>query len=100
MNKKFSAIDVDTIGKFIELDDNFLDDIMGINGTNLKKDLLAQRHVPVLDYYNLPPPKSIGNGTTTIKDISSRDEIKKVIFFLAQKISARMIKHKVKWQIF
>lgn len=96
LNKKFSAIDVDTIGKFVELDDQFLDNIMGINGTNLKKDLLAQRHVPVLDYYNLPPPKSIGNGTTTIKDISSRNEIKKVIFFLAQKISARMIKHKVK----
>ena len=96
LNKKFSAISIDTIEKFVELDDDFLDNVMGINGIRLKQDLLGERDVPVLDYYNLPPPKSIGNGTTTIKDISSREEIKKVIFFLAQKISARMIKHKVK----
>lgn len=96
LNKRFIAIGVDTIGKFVQLEDSLLDNMMGINGTNLKKDLLGQRDLPVLDYYNLPPPKSIGNGTTTIKDISSREEIKKVVHFLAQKISSRMIKHKVK----
>lgn len=96
LNKRFSSIGVDTIGKFVALEDNYLDSVMGINGTNLKKDLLAQRYVPVLDYYNLPPPKSIGNGTTTIRDISSREDVKKVIYFLAQKVSTRMIKHKVK----
>lgn len=96
LNKRFTSIGVDTIGKFVALDDDYLDSVMGINGTNLKKDLLAERNIPVLDYYHLPPPKSIGNGTTTIKDISSRNEVKKVVYFLAQKVSARMIKHKVK----
>lgn len=96
LNKRFSAIGVDTIGKFVELEDDYLNNVMGINGTNLKQDLKGERYVPVLDYYNLPPPKSVGNGTTTIKDISSREEVKKVIYFLAQKVSSRMIKHKVK----
>lgn len=96
LNKRFSAIGIDTVGKFVALEDKFLDSVMGINGTNLKQDLLGLRDVPVLDYYNLPPPKSVGNGTTTIKDISSREEIKKVIYFLAQKVSSRMVKHKVK----
>lgn len=96
LEKKFSSISVNTIGEFVALEDDYLDSIMGINGTNLKLDLLGVRDVPVLDYYHLPPPKSIGNGTTTIKNISSREDVKKVVAFLAQKISSRMIKHKVK----
>lgn len=96
LNNRFSAIGIQTIGQFVELDDEYLDSVMGINGTNLKHDLLGERDVPVLNYYNLPPPKSIGNGTTTIRDISSRSEVQKVIYFIAQKISSRMIKHNVK----
>ena len=95
LEKKFSAININTIGDFVSLDDEFLKNLMGINGTNLKKDLLGLREVPVLDYYHIPPPKSIGNGTTTIKDITRRDDIEKVITFLAQKVSRRMINHKV-----
>ena len=37
----------------------------------------------------------IGNGTTTIRDILTREEVKKTIYFLAEKVSARMIKHGV-----
>lgn len=96
LEKRFTAIGVNTIGDFVMLEDEYLDSVMGVNGTNLKKDLKAERYVPVLDYYHLPPPKSVGNGTTTIQNISSHEEIKKVIYFLAQKISARMIKHQVK----
>ncbi len=95
LEKKFSSIGIKTIGDFVKLDDFVLDNMMGINGTNLKQDLLGKRFVPVLDYYKLPPPKSIGNGTTTIRDISSRKDVEKVIYFLAQKISSRMIRHKV-----
>ena len=95
LEKKFSQIGIKTIEDFVNLDDSFLDNIMGINGTNLKADLLALRDVPVLDYYKLPPPKSIGNGTTTIRDITNRKEIEKVVFFLAQKVSSRMVRHNV-----
>ncbi len=95
LEKKFSAIDIKTIGDFVKLEDDYLKSIMGINGTNLKEDLLGVRLNPVLDYYTLPPPKSIGNGTTTINNISSRKEVEKVIYFLAQKISVRMIRHNV-----
>lgn len=95
LEKKFSQISIKTIGDFVQLEDSFLDNLMGINGINLKLDLLALRNVPVLDYYKLPPPKSIGNGTTTIKDIKTKKEIEKVIYFLAQKVSSRMVRHNV-----
>lgn len=96
LEKKFNSIDVQTIGDFVKLDDDFLQDLMGINGLRLKQDLLGERKNEVLDYYKLPPPKSIGNGTTTTSDIISKEDITKVVYFLAQKISKRMIRHKVK----
>ncbi len=96
LEKKFNSIDVKTIGDFVKLEDDFLQDLMGINGLRLKQDLLGERKTEVLDYYKLPPPKSIGNGTTTTSDIISREDITKVVYFLAQKISKRMIRHKVK----
>lgn len=96
LERRFSSIGVNTIGEFVKLDDSYLKSVMGINGTNLKEDLLALRHVPVLDYYKLPPPKSIGNGTTTTSDIRTPAEVEKVIHFLAQKVSSRMIRHNVK----
>ena len=96
LEKKFNSIDVKTIGDFVKLEDDFLQDLMGINGLRLKQDLLGERKNDVLDYYKLPPPKSIGNGTTTTSDIISKEDITKVVYFLAQKISKRMIRHKVK----
>ena len=96
LEKKFHSIDVNTIGDFVLLDDSYLQNLMGITGVRLKEDLLGIRDEPVCDYYSLPPPKSIGNGTTTLRDIVDRDEVKKVLYFLAEKVSYRMIKHKVK----
>ena len=95
LEKKFSSIDVKTIGDFVKLEDAFLSHLMGINGTNLKKALLGENIDEVADYYALPPPKSVGNGTTTIEDIIKRKDIEKVVYFLAEKVSSRLIKHKV-----
>lgn len=95
LEKKFSSIDVKTIGDFAKLEDAFLSHLMGINGTNLKKALLGEIIDEVADYYALPPPKSVGNGTTTIEDIIKRKDIEKVVYFLAEKVSSRLIKHKV-----
>ena len=95
LEKKFNSIDVHTIGDFVKLEDNYLQDLMGINGVRLKQDLLGERFVPVTDYYSLPPPKSIGNGTTTLNDIIKREDIIKVAFFLIEKISKRLINHVV-----
>ena len=68
---------------------------MGITGIRLKEDLLGKRCEKVLDFFLLPPPKSIGNGATATYDIVKREDIKKMISFLSEKVSFRMIKHKV-----
>ena len=96
LEKKFSSIDINYIGDFVKLEDDYLDNLMGITGIKLKQNLLGNSIENVADYYSLPPPKSIGNGTTMIKDIVTREDVKKVVYFLAEKVSYRMIKHKVK----
>lgn len=93
LETKFNKMNIKTIGEFTELDDKFLQDLMGITGVYLKQNLLGLREEKVLNYYQLPPPKSIGNGTTTLRDITSRDKINSTIHFLAEKVSARLIKH-------
>ena len=95
LEKKFSSISIETIGDFVKLEERYLENLMGINGLRLKQDLLGVREEKVADYYSLPAPKSIGNGTTTLKDIMDRRDVEKVIYFLAEKISYRIIKHKV-----
>ena len=95
LEKKFASIEVKTIGDFVMLEDDYLTHLMGINGTRLKDALLGKNVDKVANYYTLPPPKSIGNGTTTIIDIIKRNDIEKVVYFLAEKVSARLIKHQV-----
>lgn len=92
LEKKFSKMNIKTIGDFVTLSDSFLQEVMGKTGIELKADLLGVRESHVQNYYTLPPPKSIGNGTTTIRDILTRAEIEKTIYFLAEKVSARLIK--------
>lgn len=93
LEKKFNQMNVHLIGEFVELPDAFLKELMGITGPELKADLLGERIPQVLNYYELPPPKSMGNGTTTLQDIRTREDMKATIFFLAEKVSVRLIQH-------
>lgn len=91
LEKKFRLINVQTIGEFCALDKEFIRSLMGITGVRLLENLLGSEDEQVQNYFTLTPPKSIGNGTTTVKDITSRDEIEKVLAFLAEKVSKRLI---------
>ena len=94
LEQKFTKMNVLTIGDFVQLDDNFLKKSTNITCVELKHKLLSDFDEKVTSYYSLPAPKSIGNGTTTIKDIITRQEIEKVICFLAEKVSSRLINEK------
>ncbi len=90
LTKKFEKMNVLTIGDFVGLKEDFLQKIMGKTGVELRAKLSGQLVEPVACYFNLAPPKSIGNGTTTILDIQSREDINKVVSYLSEKISTRM----------
>lgn len=91
LEKKFKLININTIGEFCNLSKNYINSLMGKTGVRLLENLQGSEDDKVANYYHLTPPKSIGNGTTTIKDITSREDIEKVLSFLAEKVSKRLI---------
>lgn len=91
LEKKFKLININTIGEFCNLSKKYINSLMGKTGVRLLENLQGSEDDKVANYYHLSPPKSIGNGTTTIKDISSREDIEKVLSFLAEKVSKRLI---------
>ena len=92
LERRFLLMNVNTIGNFCELPDSYIQKTLGITGLKLKRNLLGSEEDSVKNYYEATVPKSIGNGTTTIRDISYRSEIEKVVAFLAEKVSQRLIK--------
>lgn len=91
LERKFNKINIKTIGQFVQLEDEFLKSFMTITGVELKKELLGIDENQVLSYYHLPPPKSVGNGSTAIRDLTTREDISKLIYFLAEKVASRLI---------
>ena len=91
LNSKFKLININTIGEFCALKESYIHDLLGITGVKLLQNLRGSEEDKVMCYYDQPAPKSVGNGTTTIKDIQKREDIEKVVAFLAEKISKRLI---------
>lgn len=90
LTKKFEKMNITKIGEFATLESSFVKRIMGKTGFELQQKLLGEFDERILNYYSQNPPKSIGNGTTTIVDIQTREDISKTVAFLSEKVSLRM----------
>lgn len=90
LEKRYNKIGVFYMGDVIKVPDDILKNKFGILGLQLKQQLLGNGHCEVMKCDSNPPPKSIGNGTTTIKDMYSRNEIKNVVVALCEEISSRL----------
>lgn len=91
LDKKFERMNIKTIGEFCQLKESYLSELLGVTGVKLLHELNGDDGDKVLCYYDQPAPKSVGNGTTTIVDIYKRNDVEKVVAFLAEKISKRLI---------
>lgn len=94
LERRFQNMNVVTIGDFVNLSQDIIRPIMGKTGIELQEKLSGRLIEEVPCYFNLSLPKSIGNGTTTVIDITKRSEVVKVVAFLCEKIAVRMIKRK------
>ena len=90
LSKTLSANGIYTIGDFVNAPTDFLKRKMGRPGVELKEKLTGYDFDPVV--YEQPLPKSVGNGTTTVVDIKTREEVSKTIAFLCDKIASRLRK--------
>lgn len=90
LEKRYNKIGVFVLGDIVNIPDFVLKKKFGILGVQLKQKLMGNDNEPVLKCNEVVPPKSVGNGTTTIKDVYTRNEIESVVVALAEEISTRL----------
>lgn len=83
--KKLMLLGVKTVGNFVETSDEILKSVMGISGIRLKMALKGEWNEPVKSVSE--EPKSVGHSMTLPKDIWYKEEIKKAVFQLSEKIA-------------
>ena len=93
MSETLHKMNVYTLGDYVALPTNLLDKKFGKVGVILKEKLEG------FDFDDVkaeePVPQSVGNGTTTVIDISTPEEIKTTIAVLSEKIASRLREKKL-----
>ena len=88
--KKLSDIGVQTIGQLANLSTDILKHKLGKNGLMLWNYANGLDTSRVAHENYLAPAKSVGHGITCTDDLSTSEEVQKVIFALSQDIGAKL----------
>ena len=88
--KKLAVLGIHTIGELALADEQMLRLRLGKAGTTLHNYANGMDADPVLRVGELPPAKSIGNGTTTCRDMKSAEDALPVIMSLAESVGVRL----------
>lgn len=94
--KKLNSYGIYTIGEVACADDRFLKNILGKNGLMLKRYANGQDRSPVRHKDLARDIKSIGNSTTTVRDLKNNEDVKIVFTVLAESVARRMREHNLK----
>lgn len=79
-----------TIGDVARMDPVVLKSLLGKNGLMLHNFANGLDDSPVAVYGDVPPQKSIGNSTTSPRDLVSEEDIDIVLYQLCESVSERM----------
>ena len=84
---------IDTIGQLAASDVQILQDLFGKNGLQLHEYANGLEHAPVRPFGTREPVKSVGNGTTFSKNLTTWDEVFTNISILSDMVAVRLRKH-------
>ncbi len=84
-----------TIGDIAGADERTLKRLLGENGLALWRSVKGYDYSPVLPFDYREAYKSIGNGVTFKRDLVSKGDVRTCVFFLCDKVAARLRKHNV-----
>lgn len=84
-----------TIGDIATADERTLKRLLGENGRVLWQNVNGFDYSPVLPFDYREAYKSIGNGVTFKRDLTSKKDVRTCVFFLCDKVAARLRKHNV-----
>ena len=79
-----------TIGDIARADPEFLHDIFGKVGYILSAFARGEDQTPVTNDEGCAPIKSVGNSTTTPRDLICDDDVRLVIYLLSESVAARL----------
>ncbi len=79
-----------TIGDIARADPEFLHDIFGKVGYILSAFARGEDQTPVAADNEYAPIKSVGNSTTTPRDLETDDDVRIVIYLLSESVAARL----------
>ncbi|MCR5268456.1 MAG: DNA polymerase IV [Lachnospiraceae bacterium] len=91
--KKLSAIGINTIGEIATCDPKILHAHLGKMGYVLRAFANGEDDTPVCPENSAYPVKSIGNSTTTPRDLVNDDDVRMVIYLLAESVASRLRDH-------
>lgn len=86
-------LNIVTIGDLALADSATLKSKFGINGLKMKAYALGEDSEPVREAVKHRDIKSIGHGMTAVRDIETEADARDLIFYLGEKVAARMRKN-------
>lgn len=88
--QKLEKLGIKTIGDIANTNEVVLRRVLGKNGAMLRDFALGQDKEEVKRYDEHDPIKSVGNSTTCPHDLKTNEEVKAVIYILAENVARRM----------
>lgn len=88
--RKLNRYGIYSIGELAKTNPDFLEQILGKNGRQLWIFANGLDRTPVADLDSVRAMKSIGNSTTTAKDLSCEEEVHAVLLLLSESVATRM----------
>ena len=88
--KKLARIGIHTIGDIARADEHFLHSHLGKHGNMLWAFANGYDESPVKYENTHAPIKSIGNSTTTRRDLVNNEDVKVIVYVIAESVAARL----------
>ena len=92
----FAKLNIKTIGDLANFDAKLLAPMFGITAQRLVACARGEDDDKVADYHYNREVKSVGNGTTTKRDMVNITEVEKVVYVLCEEVAYRMRRKGVK----
>lgn len=97
--QKLNAMGIHTIGDLANTSMQVLEDKFGKNGIGLWAYANGMDNGSVCEYGHIEPPKSIGNSTTTPRDLKDNHDVQQTLSMLADTVATRMRDEGVRGQV-
>lgn len=98
-NNKMQKYGIHTIGDLAKMDIDWITGVFGKMGAILWSFANGYDESPVKKENTSAPIKSIGNGTTTPRDLETDEDVKIVIYNLSESVAARLRKNGFKCRV-